>query len=1278
MPETNSSSTIAAEALSAISGTPALVPTGALAGQPVFPLDRLSLLAGSSPYCELRLAVAGIAPFHALMVTYPGGVFLRNMAAAEQVVVNGRPILEHRFSDGDQIQFGPCTFQFAANGARFQSPEIVPTSAIEAGPAGAKLLTGFSVILGRRPGCDVQILDPIVEECHAVLFAANGKWNVRDLNSQTGTRVNDARVFQKPLNWGDTLGIGNHPLRLVAVPIDPSVAALSPAPPAAPPVAPPPSPAAPPEEMGGGEMFLGGMPVQLPEVAAPQGFGRINISFEGKSLNSQLDRTSQSRLPAEEILKNIAAAEAARPTAAAIEDSALPRTPVLRNFPPVPKIKRAQPSDQRLDENNGKSAGSFEGAEDSPPSSATLWEEYANRTAPLASEFGAGPEPFAFAASPQPLPTSNVFTHTGEDSDFNEADFSGQPLANAGGLVDDSLDSNWHGAEIEDFSADQFWDQTADDSRDVPLPHRERDLAPPIPPSGTTATSLGGLVGAAVVDEATSHEEGLIGPGHDDVFSADEHEPGGNGRSNGEAAHPHRVAAHAPVNSQLRPAQLPTTPPPQPTPRAARAERKLVPLYAATSNNPPRRRRKTLLGLCFATILAALAAGAIYTLIPTRGIVEDRLEFLNTPTNGTPAWQAFEADELHRLANTAIRDDAALRLKQDYPSDTPGLLQGDPAPFNKLASEARFTPAAVSGASDLVLRLAGENTVEDGQRLTALMKAMYSQNSDLTKAAADAHGTLVKWDDSLAAKQKDLDGFVGKIKEQRDLLDSATGLSAQIAPLQAAADAAAKQYADIQETAWRDSRQLQLLRARLRATASTQPSADPMADDLDRQMTNITADINNLQSSQTVPDPAKSRQNLVAVQKKFEDAVAAGQDALKNHPNIADPVQAARELLSHVRDMVDQVSARREQSQAKFEELKRFLERSNRRRQEIVYDADPKLDDLTEELNDVQRQALIQQEIVSALATAPGSTTLPSTPPAVDLAEAPATPDVPAATRPSAGDRLNQLRQAADDLRRQMSARRRVLWQDSSAGLHERLNRIIDTGWTQLSANRQLIAGTLQTVVARLSAEPPGGGVNPADKKVLTNVLALLYDLIRANAQDAAAAVAPSDPQYQAMLALQEQLDDLKDRAAARGDAVAATTRPVDDFDRGSLFATRDEAAARLAGEINAMNSAGDKFIDAAMKSTQVALSIQNAVKAQNTLSALLAAQQTTQGDMQAMKLSREELQQKADAAIDLKAPVEADVMVISDNSLTKFGLAVGAAALILAGFGAMSLKRPQ
>jgi len=286
------------------------------------------------------------------------------------------------------------------------------------------------------------------------------------------------------------------------------------------------------------------------------------------------------------------------------------------------------------------------------------------------------------------------------------------------------------------------------------------------------------------------------------------------------------------------------------------------------------------------------------------------------------------------------------------------------------------------------------------------------------------------------------------------------------------------------------------------------------------------------------------------------------------------------------------------------------------------------------------------------------------------------TPQASSATRPTAIDRLNLLRHSADDLRRQMSARRRILWQDSSAGLRERLTRILDTGWAQLIGNRQLIAGTLQTVIARLSASPPGGAVTSADRKSLTNVLTLLYEMIKAHSLDAAAAVAPSDPQYQAMLALQDQLDELKDRAAARREAVSATTQPVDEFDRGNFFATRDETAARLAKEIAEMNAAGDRFIDAAMKSTEVALSIQNAAKAQGALSALLAGQQTTQGDLDAMKQGRDELKLRADAAIDLKVPVEGDVTVISDNSVTKLGLTVVAAAVILAGFAVMSLKR--
>jgi hypothetical protein len=50
------------------------------------------------------------------------------------------------------------------------------------------------VVIGRDPGCDLQIPDPRVSRVHAVLYAEKGHWLVRDIDSSNGTFVDGDRV----------------------------------------------------------------------------------------------------------------------------------------------------------------------------------------------------------------------------------------------------------------------------------------------------------------------------------------------------------------------------------------------------------------------------------------------------------------------------------------------------------------------------------------------------------------------------------------------------------------------------------------------------------------------------------------------------------------------------------------------------------------------------------------------------------------------------------------------------------------------------------------------------------------------------------------------------------------------------------------------------------------------------------------------------------------------------------------------------------------------------
>lgn len=73
-------------------------------------------------------------------------------------------------------------------------------------------LLGFPVSVGRRPGCGLSLLSPLISQDHAEIYLDGRTLKVRDLESTNGTFVNGARIDKdKPatLKQGDVLHFAN-------------------------------------------------------------------------------------------------------------------------------------------------------------------------------------------------------------------------------------------------------------------------------------------------------------------------------------------------------------------------------------------------------------------------------------------------------------------------------------------------------------------------------------------------------------------------------------------------------------------------------------------------------------------------------------------------------------------------------------------------------------------------------------------------------------------------------------------------------------------------------------------------------------------------------------------------------------------------------------------------------------------------------------------------------------------------------------------------------------
>ena len=83
---------------------------------------------------------------------------------------------------------------------------------------GAVPLHKGQLIVGRRRGLDIQLLDPSVSPVHAAFRYSVAGWTVADLNSSTGTWIGGNRQVMTLLFPGDLISVGEFRIRFLEIP----------------------------------------------------------------------------------------------------------------------------------------------------------------------------------------------------------------------------------------------------------------------------------------------------------------------------------------------------------------------------------------------------------------------------------------------------------------------------------------------------------------------------------------------------------------------------------------------------------------------------------------------------------------------------------------------------------------------------------------------------------------------------------------------------------------------------------------------------------------------------------------------------------------------------------------------------------------------------------------------------------------------------------------------------------------------------------------------------
>lgn len=207
------------------------VEAGRLSGRQ-FRLERPTITVGRAE--ENAVGLFGdphVQARHAVITRQGDGWEIRNLAVQAGTTVNGKVIESAPLADGDTIKIGDYVLSFhlrqgaSTRAGRPGGPAFIhtprPETAVSTGPREPHLIDGAgqryavrdggATRLGRALDNDIVVSDPSVSRHHAQIVAADGGFELRDMQSQNGTYLSGRRVVEARISDGDTIALGDAP-----------------------------------------------------------------------------------------------------------------------------------------------------------------------------------------------------------------------------------------------------------------------------------------------------------------------------------------------------------------------------------------------------------------------------------------------------------------------------------------------------------------------------------------------------------------------------------------------------------------------------------------------------------------------------------------------------------------------------------------------------------------------------------------------------------------------------------------------------------------------------------------------------------------------------------------------------------------------------------------------------------------------------------------------------------------------------------------------------------
>jgi pSer/pThr/pTyr-binding forkhead associated (FHA) protein len=182
-------------------------------------LNKPVCVAGDRTHVNLALPSPKVSRVHVLFVNDENSVYLRDLASLNHVFVNDAPAREAVLSNGDAVRVGPYKFRCGSGfpAGHEEAGHEAPAAELDVLNSDVHVaMSGRTLLIGSRPDCDLRMPESVAAPAQAIVFQKAGRHFLRHLRNSNGTYVNDRKVGQVELSFGDVIRMGDIELRYQA------------------------------------------------------------------------------------------------------------------------------------------------------------------------------------------------------------------------------------------------------------------------------------------------------------------------------------------------------------------------------------------------------------------------------------------------------------------------------------------------------------------------------------------------------------------------------------------------------------------------------------------------------------------------------------------------------------------------------------------------------------------------------------------------------------------------------------------------------------------------------------------------------------------------------------------------------------------------------------------------------------------------------------------------------------------------------------------------------